>query len=651
MTSARHSSGLSAYRPDIDGIRAIAVLSVVIYHLSPQWLPRGYLGVDVFFVLSGYLITGILVREMAERSFSILAFYERRVRRIMPALLAVLVCTMLVGSALLLPGDLVGLARSAVATLLFVANIHFWRDTNYFSPDAEQKPLLHMWSLSVEEQFYILFPVALLLLSRHAPRWLLAGVLAMIVASFALNVVALQAGGAAPAFFLLPTRMWELGAGAALALLPPHRLRHGPAASAIWLAGMAGLAVSLLVPLPLPEMLPAATLAVLATCCLIAAGGEAASPLSAQLIRFSLATRIMVFTGLISYSLYLWHWPVIVLAKYYLVRHLAPGEAVLILALSIALATLSWRFIEQPFRQRRMLGRVVMTATGGMAALVLAGSFLLLAAGGWPGRFSGEAARLNEAVGTHFRCPISTLMPFGASRACALHPADGRAVDAEVVLLGNSHAQMYAPAWREVLAERGVPGLLVPVNGCLPVVTANISRASLATAEDSLATVLALPKLRHIIIAMNWPTAETRLVDKDGRALDNRGEMAFIDALDNLLSRIGAAGHRAILIGPIAFPGWNLASEQSRRVAFGWPSSRALDMPQAEFEARHGAALAHVSRRSDVRLVRPDSVLCDGSRCDFVADGRSLFADSNHLAAAETLRFLPLFRAALDDMR
>jgi hypothetical protein len=133
-------------------------------------------------------------------------------------------------------------------------------------------------------------------------------------------------------------------------------------------------------------------------------------------------------------------------------------------------------------------------------------------------------------------------------------------VDDEVVLLCNSLAQMYAPAWCEMLSVRGVPGRLVPVNGCLPVVTANISRACLATAEDNLATVLALPKLRRIIIAMNWPTAGTRLVVKDGRALDNRGEKAFIDALDNLLSRISAVGHRANLIGPIAYPGWDLAS-------------------------------------------------------------------------------------------
>ncbi|MCU0885375.1 MAG: acyltransferase, partial [Beijerinckiaceae bacterium] len=453
-----------------------------------------------------------------------------------------------------------------------------------------------------------------------------------------------------PAFFLLPTRMWELGAGAALALLPRDRMLPPALRSGIWLFGIAGLAVSLLLPLPWPDLLPAATLAVLASCCLIATGGEAGSSLSARIASFSLAARPMVFIGLISYSLYLWHWPLIVLTKYYLVRQLTAGEAGLLFGASVGLAILSWRFIERPFRQRRWPIRAVALATASLAALVVAGSLSLLAGAGWPGRFSGEAARLNQAVGTHFRCPISTLMPFGASRACALHPADGSAADAAVVLLGNSHAQMYAPAWREVLAERGVPGLLVPVNGCLPVIAANISRGCIAAAKENLETVLALPKLRRIIIAMNWPGAETGLVDKDGQALDNSGEKVFIAALDDLVSRITAAGHRTILIGPIAYPGWELASEQSRRIAFGWPSARALELPQAAFEARHGAALAHAAQRRDIRLVRPDHVLCDGTRCAFMVDGRSLFADSNHLAAAETMRFRGLFREALDDL-
>jgi len=215
-------SHLIAYRPDIDGLRAIAVLSVIIYHLSHAILPGGYLGVDVFFVLSGYLITAIIWREIAIGDFSILRFYERRIRRIMPALLAMIFIVTAVATLLLLPVDLIGFARSLFATLGFVANIYFWRDSNYFSSVADEKPLLHLWSLGVEEQFYLIFPLLLLLLARKAKSWAILAMGCLCIASFASNVFALKVDGSSPAFYLLPTRAWELGVGAFIALLPPQ---------------------------------------------------------------------------------------------------------------------------------------------------------------------------------------------------------------------------------------------------------------------------------------------------------------------------------------------------------------------------------------------------------------------------------------------
>ena len=203
---------MTNYRPDIDGLRAVAVLSVIAFHLNPAWLPGGYLGVDIFFVISGYLITNIIWREACEQNFSILRFYERRIRRIMPALLTVLAATSVAALILLLPADLKGFGRSLLATLFFVANIYFWRDTNYFSRTAEDKPLLHMWSLGIEEQFYIVMPFLLAILAfrwRRAAVWF---VLAIVLLSFGLNVFANRIGAQNPAFYLLPTRAWELGA-------------------------------------------------------------------------------------------------------------------------------------------------------------------------------------------------------------------------------------------------------------------------------------------------------------------------------------------------------------------------------------------------------------------------------------------------------
>jgi len=225
------------YRSDIDGLRALAVASVVLFHLSENFLPGGYLGVDIFFVISGYLLTGIIWKEMRAGSFSIAQFYIRRIRRIIPALLLVLIVVTCLSVIVLLPADLAGFGRSVLASLLFVPNIYFWRDTNYFSSAADQKPLLNLWSLGIEEQFYLLLPLVLLYLTKGVARRAILIISFLVFLSFALNWAAILVGGSGPAFYLLPTRAWELGVGSALALLPK-------ASSRPWLA-MSGWAIML----------------------------------------------------------------------------------------------------------------------------------------------------------------------------------------------------------------------------------------------------------------------------------------------------------------------------------------------------------------------------------------------------------------------
>jgi peptidoglycan/LPS O-acetylase OafA/YrhL len=210
-------SHVQKYRPDVDGLRAVAVLSVIFYHVDSALIPGGFLGVDIFFVISGYLITSIIRREQERGSFSLGGFYERRIRRIMPALLLVLFVTTIASTYLLLPLDLTGYSKSLLATLTFVANVYFFLDTNYFAAAAELKPLLHMWSLGVEEQFYLLFPLILMLLARY-PRTILPIIVTFGVLSLMANMASLFLGKSNPAFFLIPFRAWELGFGAMLAV-------------------------------------------------------------------------------------------------------------------------------------------------------------------------------------------------------------------------------------------------------------------------------------------------------------------------------------------------------------------------------------------------------------------------------------------------
>jgi peptidoglycan/LPS O-acetylase OafA/YrhL len=630
------------YRADIDGLRAVAVLSVVFFHLSRQGLPGGYLGVDMFFVLSGYLITAIVWREMQEGRFSIARFYDRRIRRIMPALLLLLVVTTLASLVLLLPSDLVGYGRSLLATLVFSANIYFWRDTNYFSPAAEQKPLLHIWSLGVEEQFYLFFPVVLLLVARWWPRRTPSAITTLAIGSLAANIFAASVGGSVPAFFLLPTRAWELGVGAVLAVLPAHIAPRSAIAGLIASIGALSIAVGMIHPLDSYWYVPVAVPAVFGTALLILAGQH-----DRPLVNRMLELRPVVFVGLISYSLYLWHWPIIVFGQYYLVRDFTLPEMAAALGLMTACAIGTWRLVERPFRSKKMpIERVRFAAGFGVLGLATAAA-ALLGAQGLPGRLSAEASIINQAVDTNYRCPIPDYLAFGRSRACVMNLPSRNPMDADVILLGNSHAQMYEPVWASILAERGETGLLVPVNGCLPTVQANVNRECIDIAERNLAEIANLARARTVIVGMNWWHGASDLVVPSGRTIDNTDDRALVSAVDDLVDKLHHDGKQVVLIGPIAEPGWNIASILSREMAFGHPHDRPTFLRASDFEQRFGPLIRHFEARTDIDFARPDKVQCRTDRCYYVLDGRTLFSDGNHIATAELPRFRTVFEAAL----
>jgi peptidoglycan/LPS O-acetylase OafA/YrhL len=640
------SRSASSYRPDIDGLRAIAVLSVVMFHFAHSALPGGYLGVDIFFVLSGYLITQIIHGEIVAGRFTISGFYERRVRRIVPALLLVLACSAVVAAAILLPADLMRFGQALLATLAFFANMYAWRDTNYFSPLADQKPLLHTWSLGVEEQFYIFFPLLLWVLARRWPRLVLPAIVLITVASFVLDVLAQKAGANTFAFFALPTRAWELGIGAIVALAP-HAKASPDAAAGAWRSlgtaiGLALIGAGLFLPQLFPSPVPDPVLAVLGTALIVRIGQSARTP-AARILSLS----PLVGVGLISYSLYLWHWPVIVFSKYWLVRELRPVEIAAAWGFMLVAAWLSWRFVERPFRSREFpVRRLYLGSAVGTLVMVVVG-LVLLQSRGLPSRLSADAALINEAVGTHYHCALDEFLKIGPTRGCAMNLPSGNPRDAQVVLLGNSHAQMYAPAWRKILEERGETGLLVPLDSCLPTVSANLDTACLRRAQVNLDVVNSLPNVHTVVLGLTWWHGPDAIVDAAGRRVDDTGKAAVIAALDDLIARLRARGRRVVLIGPIATPGWNMASEVSRLLAYGRKPQRALGTPRERFDEQFGAVIAHFSGRDDVAFVRPDLIQCDLANCRYVIDGHALFSDENHLAAAELKRFAAIFAAAL----
>ncbi len=239
-------------------------------------------------------------------------------------------------------------------------------------------------------------------------------------------------------------------------------------------------------------------------------------------------------------------------------------------------------------------------------------------------------------------------MILGAARGCALNLPSHNPADAQLVLLGSSHAQMYAPVWREILEQRQEKGLLLSRVGCLPTVSANFDLGCLRLAETSLATVDALPNVRTVVLAMTWWHGPDALVDSSGRRLDNRDKGALIAAIDDLIVRLRARGRRVVLVGPIAIPGSNLASIVSRQLAYGRPVDRPLSVPRSDFDREYAAVFRHFSGRDDVAFARPDVIQCNSQDCRFFIDGRALFSDVNHLATAEVGRFQTIFQETLE---
>lgn len=335
------------YRPEIDGLRALAVVPVILFHADFGAFGGGFVGVDVFFVLSGYLITSLLIADLQAGRFSLVDFYDRRARRILPALFVVLLASLPLAWISMTPAQLHEYFQSLAAVVFFVSNVLFWQQDGYFAQAAELKPLLHTWSLAVEEQFYIVFPLMLLALwrlGRHGLPWIL---LAMTLASFSLGVWATPAMPSA-SFYLIPTRAWELLAGALCALVLTRRQAAGLAppqsnlAAAVGLVGILAALVMFDPETPFPGH--AAALPVLGTCLLIlfAPTGSAVARL--------LALRPLVGLGLVSYSAYLWHQPLFATARLMSDAEPAPGLMLALSGLSLALAWVSWRLVERPFR-------------------------------------------------------------------------------------------------------------------------------------------------------------------------------------------------------------------------------------------------------------------------------------------------------------
>ena len=605
---------VTGYRRDIDGLRAIAILPVLLFHAHVPGFSGGYVGVDIFFVISGYLITAIIAREVDAGRFSLLRFYERRFRRIVPALSLMILVVLACAAWLYLPGDLEGVPRSALAAIVFASNLWFFTDTGYFAGGADVKPLLHTWSLAVEEQYYIGFPLLLMLLARHAPRWRTAAVAGIAALSLALAIL-LQRDTSGFTFYLLPTRAWELLAGAlpALGAIPAIRARWAREALA-W-TGLLAIALAVLFYdrttifpglAALPPVLGAAAL-------IHAAPGTSAARL--------LSLPPLVGIGLVSYSLYLWHWPLIVFTEYATDQPIAGLTRITVIAIALIAAILSWRYVERPFRDSAAVSRrAIFAFTAAAMALLALASLALMAKGGWPSRFAPQVltqmAGQRDIAPTRKQCHDTYMR---AATPCTL----GAAVKPNAMLWGDSHGVELAYALSLEAKSQGWSLIQRTTSSCPPVLGYEATDPRCAAANRAaFAAIRADPAIRRVYLAAFWA---------NGRFNDP----AFVARLDATIAALRALGRDVVLIGPVPPQPFDVPRRLAHLAQAG-RLSEAQGIDRAALDARtvHLSALFRAWQSRGVRLIDPAAALCDGRLCAIARDGRPLYFDSHHLSVA-----------------
>lgn len=642
----------SNYRPDIDGLRAVAVILVLLFHLG-LGIPGGYIGVDVFFVISGYLITGIISRQMERGEFSFMGFYARRARRILPAFLVVLLLFSIAALFILLPSDIERYAKSVMAALLSVSNFWFWSQGGYFGGISEMAPLLHTWSLAVEEQFYLVLPIALLLMHRWVPRWTRSLVLLACLGTFA--AAAWFVPTRTPeVFYFSPFRAWELLLGSLLAL---YRL---PVVAASlhrqWIAGaglllILGPAFAYTAETVFPG--PAAALPCIGTALLIWVNASGESGVGRLL-----KSRALVFIGLISYSLYLWHWPLLVFAKHAVGGSLGLEVRIAIGLASVVLATLSWRFIETPFRSKAVATRRQMVAFSGISVAVLASMVSVVVLNhGLEGRFDAQVAALDRArIRDVVRGECIDLRgPLDTQTACRI----GAAGQPSVLVWGDSYAHAMLPAFDAALKQLGVAGYFAAESGCPPLPAARVSfkgRDNWRCREfnDKVVQFLAgKTGVSRVVLAAAW----------DGYAVEASGYKLRVSGIDDsgaslkrgleiLAQDLTKAPHinELTVVGQVPSYGWSvpmkMLQSRLRNEPVAPPLTYTMWRQKSEISRR---VFEELERSQQVTVIDSASWFCASGVCRYANDqGLPLYWDGGHINVAGAQFIAPMLMHALN---
>ncbi len=587
----------SQYKPEIDGLRAIAVLSVILFHVFPKVLHGGFVGVDIFFVISGYLISGIIFKELEQNSFSYLKFYARRVRRIFPALIIILCVSMIYAWFMQFPVPFKLLGKHVAGGTVFISNILFWQESGYFDANAIDKPLLHLWSLGVEEQFYIIWPICVVLFIRHK-RSLLALILSIIAVSFVANIYCAKTDPSAD-FYLPMSRFWELLLGAFLAYsqaFQSFKLRHSNSAS--W----SGIALILVSVFALNDKLiyPGfwAILPVLGAVLLIMAGS--ASWFNTHI----LAHPILVKIGIISYPLYLWHWPLISFAHQFKQDRLSTFWRIVIIVLSFILAWLTYYCVERPIRQLKPLSKTVLTLcficaiTGGIGLIIYKNN-------GFDTRFEARLRPLANFDGVEMgeylkddKCFIYPSSKLNLIDECASTQLS--ATMPTLIIWGDSYtAHLYAGLYARFSNQWNVKQL--SSGGCPPIFNfSSRFQPDCPAFNQRVLDVLAKNPPKKLVLAARWQVYNWQKLSETIDALHKIGvqDIDLVGPVPEWTENLNKLLYRYLKNNP-------QINDIPQRISFGLkPEVEALDEQMKQFASVH-----------NMHYFAPRAVFCNQNGC------------------------------------
>lgn len=628
-TKAAEKTAHIDYRPDIDGLRAVAVMMVVLYHAGFGF-PGGFIGVDVFFVISGYLITGLIRKQQEAGTFSLAQFWHRRICRIVPAATLVVAATMIAGWFLLFPQDYNVLARSAIAQQLMMSNLYFWKNTGYFDGPSELMPLLHTWSLAVEEQFYLFYPFLLVVLAKASRVKLTIALATLFVISLATSEVLCWISPQS-AFYLLPSRAWEMLLGGIIALIPPSKFGNRAIHQTLALFGIAGILVASFTfetTMRFPgiwALVPCAATAILI------AGNSSQKTWASKF----LSLKPVVVTGQMSYSIYLWHWPILAFGRYWLEAEQFQWFAAASVVATLLVSYASWCWVERPIRKWGQAGRVRISAKRLITSvMVLAGTlgFIVLLEG-VPSRVPKLA---QEYASTKSRASHVVSHNADDVRNGRVYNCGDKTSETKLLVWGDSHAMAIMPAFEKLCNELPIHVSLIAHSATAPLVDFKVGNST-SLGEESMpysAEVIKYCKREEIdvvVLVAYWSYYA--------------GQRSFLSSLRNTVSALKRQGVEVWVAEDVPNFEDDVPLTLARQAYWG-----IVDPPAVSVEA-------HYRNNSTFNRAFEDSSLREVKRLDFASplmdsegtfssmrDGVVLFRDTHHLTIEGAELLVPLVR-------